>query len=209
MRRRGLTGLGLGPALGALILGCAGVALVARAQLPPQRPRHLSDARWGVAVDLPAGWSVSQRTGYAETVFLLVFPDGSRISLSAEKTSARTAGEILERNRRALAQQGFLGLATLDGPGAWRTLDFEVPGKGDKGDKNDKNDRPEKVRQLYLVRPGSTAGSAISVIVTLTAPTRTFASHLADVAFVVERTTFEAPEPERPSPPSSVRAVQP
>jgi hypothetical protein len=135
-----------------------------------------------------------------------MFPDGSRISLSAEKTSARTAGEILERNRRALTQQGFLGLATTDGPGAWRTLDFELPINADKADKND---RSEKIRQLYLVRPGSTAGSAISVIVTLTAPTRTFASHLGDVAFVVERTTFDAPEPEPPSPPSPGRAAQP
>jgi hypothetical protein len=187
----------------------------ARGEPSSPRPRHLSDARWGVGIDTPPGWSVSQRTGFAETVFLLLFPDGSRISLSAEKTAARSSSEVLETNRRALARQGFGGISTATGPGDWRTLDFEVPQDGGKPPQNDKPraDKPrednreeldhlDRVRQLYLVRPGSgPAGPApgISIVLTLTAPARSFPAHLADLSFVVDRITFEAIAPPAPA----------
>jgi hypothetical protein len=194
----------------------AGGALPARGEPSSPRPRHLSDARWGIGIDTPPGWSVSQRTGFAETIFLLLFPDGSRISLSAEKTAAHSTSDVLETNRRALARQGFGGIATATGPGDWRTLDFEVPQDDSKHPKSnkteakakseDKTDKPrednreeldhlDRVRQLYLVRPGpGPAGPAAgtSVVLTLTAPARSFPAHLADLGFVVERITFEA-----------------
>jgi hypothetical protein len=195
----------------------------ARSQPGPSRPRHLSDARWGIGIDTPPGWSVSQRTGFAETIFLLLFPDGSRISLSAEKTAAHSTSEVLETNRRALARQGFGGISTATGPGDWRTLDFEVPEAGGKHPQPDKPkpDKPQpdkpkpdngeeldhldRVRQLYLVRPGpGPAGPAAgtSVVLTLTAPARSFPAHLADLGFVVERITFEAIAPPAPTGPT-------
>jgi hypothetical protein len=196
-------------------------ALPARGEPSSPRPRHLSDARWGIGIDTPPGWSVSQRTGFAETVFLLLFPDGSRISLSAEKTAAHSSSEVLETNRRALVRQGFGGISTATGPGDWRTLDFEVPEddgkqpqhdkpKTDKADKlredhRDPPDHLDRVRQLYLVRPGSPAGPAAgtSVVLTLTAPARSFGAHVADLGFVVERITFEAPVPPAPAGPTA------
>ncbi len=208
----------------------AGGALPARGEATSPRPRHLTDARWGIGIDTPPGWSVSQRTGFAETVFLLLFPDGSRISLSAEKTAAHSASEVLETNRRALARQGFGGISTATGPGDWRTLDFEVPEDDGKHPQNEhpktdqpktdkpktdkpKTDKPrpddrdppdhlDRVRQLYLVRPGpGPAGPALgtSVVLTLTAPARSFPAHLADLGFVVERITFEAIAPPVPT----------
>src|SRR5436309_1498840 len=47
------------------------------------RDRHFSRARHGIGVEAPAGWTLSQHTGFGDTVVLLLHPDGSRISLSA------------------------------------------------------------------------------------------------------------------------------
>lgn len=159
--------------------------------------RHLTDGRWGIAIDTPPGWSVSQRTGYVQTVFLLQFPDGSRISLSAEKTAARSASELLEPNRLALVKQGFAAVSTAAGPGDWRTLDFDIPNASRKPDKDEHPDPLDKARQLYLLRPGSNPATATSVVLTLTAPARSFAARLPDLAYVAERVAFDAPASPR------------
>jgi hypothetical protein len=150
------------------------------------RARRVSDSRLGISAEVPPGWTIARRTGFAETVFLLLSPDGSRISLSVEKTDLRSTGDLVEQNRRGLSRQGFVVGRATSGPGDWRSIDLDVPSRG------------EKLRQLYQVRSISTERQAL--VLTLVSSASTFAFHGDALAFVIERMTMEDPTPVSTSP---------
>ena len=68
--------------------------------------RHLTSLRHGLAVEAPAGWTLSQHTGYGDTVVLLLHPDGSRISVSAAPTSVPDPATLFDQNRKGLVALG-------------------------------------------------------------------------------------------------------
>ncbi|MEO8214534.1 MAG: hypothetical protein ABI560_15135 [Myxococcales bacterium] len=149
--------------------------------------RRLTSARTGIAVEAPAGWTLSQHSGYSDTVVLLVHPDGSRISVSAAATSARTAEELYNQNRPGLIAQGLVPSVTTSGssapPGPQKSLVVDLGGPG----------RPDRVRQLYLVREIPSGWQAI--VLTLVCGTKAFPSRLSALDFVASRLSFEDPLP--------------
>ena len=159
-----------------LLLGRADVA---RAIGP--RDRHLTSLRHGIAVEAPAGWTLSQHTGYGDTVVLLLHPDGSRISLSAAATTAADAGALYEQNRKGLLAQKLSPGAPQPGSRGFLAVDITTP------------DRPDRLRQLYLVR--STASGKQAVILTLVSRASAFSVHTAALDFVANRLTFDEPTP--------------
>jgi hypothetical protein len=152
----------------------------------PSQARRISDSRLGITAEAPPGWTIARRTGFAETIFLLTFPDGSRISLSAEETAIRSTGELVEQNRQGLSRQGFVVVHSASGPGDWSSLDVDVPSRG------------EKLRQLYQLRLMANKKNQ-ALVLTLVSATKNFSFHDDALSFVVERMTLEDP----PSPPST------
>src|ERR1051325_2992715 len=60
------------------------------------RDRRFASARRGLVIEAPPGWTISEHTGYQETVVLLLHPDGSRISVTAAATTSRDAATLFE-----------------------------------------------------------------------------------------------------------------
>ena len=170
-------------ALGSSLLLAAALSLTspedARAVGP--HDRHLTSLRHGVAVEAPAGWTLSQHTGYGDTVVLLLHPDGSRISVSAAPTSAQDPAALFDQNRKGLVAQKLSPSAPLPGPRGFLAVDITAP------------DRPERLRQLYFVRP--TVGGKQAVILTLIARASALSVHTAALDFVANRLTFDEPAP--------------
>lgn len=155
--------------------------IVSSAQALGPHDRRLTNARLGISVEAPAGWILSQHTGYADTVVLLIHPDGSRISVTAAKTEARDAHALLTQNGRGLAAQGLI--ATPVGPGTRGSLAVDLSAPG----------RPDKMRQLYLVRDVPLGRQAI--VLTLVSETKSFPSRTAALDFVAARLTLDEPLP--------------
>jgi hypothetical protein len=172
------------------IITALALALALRAEplalAVPSQARRMSDSQLGIAAEAPPGWIIARRTGFAETVFLLLFPDGSRISLSAEKTAIHSTAELVEQNRQGLSRQGFVVARSAAGPGAWVSLEVDVPSRG------------EKLRQLYQVR--SLANENQALVLTLVSSAKNFAFHGDALTFVVERMTLENPTPPSATP---------
>lgn len=145
------------------------------------RDRHFSSARLGIGVEAPAGWTLSQHTGFGDTIVLLLHPDGSRISLSAAATAAANSAALLEQNKRGLVAQKLTSSIPQPGPRGFLMIDVATP------------DRPERVRQLYLVRPTPLGNQA--VILTLVARAAAFNEHASALDFVATRLTLEDPAP--------------
>jgi len=143
--------------------------------------RHLTSLRHGLSVEAPAGWTLSQHTGYGDTVVLLLHPDGSRISISAAPTNAPDSAALFDQNRKGLVAQRLTPSAPQPGPRGFLAVDITAP------------DRAERLRQLYFVRP-TTAGKQ-AVIITLVARASALAVHTSALDFVANRLTFDEPAP--------------
>lgn len=153
---------------------CAG-----HAQAVGPNDRRLSSGRTGITVEAPAGWSLSQRTGYSDTVVLLLHPDGSRISISSASTSVRQADQLYQQNRPGLIAQGLT--PTVVGTGARGSLTVDLSATG----------RPDRLRQLYLVRNVPRGQQAI--VLTLATTTKAFEARVAALELVATRLTLEDP----------------
>jgi len=153
---------------------CAG-----RAQAIGPNDRRLSSGRTGITVEAPAGWSLSQRTGYSDTVVLLLHPDGSRISISSASTSVRQADELYQQNRPGLIAQGLV--PTVVGTGARGSLTIDLGSTG----------RSDRLRQLYLVRNVPLGRQAI--VLTLATTAKAFDARVAALELVASRLTLEDP----------------
>jgi len=153
------------------------------------RDRHISDVRHGVSVEAPAGWTLSQHSGYGDTVTVLLHPDGGRISVTAAPTTAADGRALFEENQRGLLAQKMQPGAPQAGPRGFTSVDITVPG------------RPDRLRQLYLVRP--TPQGKQAVILTLVCRDALFAELVSALTFVAER--LELDEPEAPSSSAGLR----
>jgi hypothetical protein len=143
------------------------------------KDRRLTSARAGITIEAPAGWMLSQHTGYRETVALMLHPDGSRISVTAAPTDARDASALFEQSRRGLTAQG-LTLAR-SGPGPRGSVLVDAIASG----------RNEAIRQLYLVRNVPRGRQA--VVLTLVCRTPLLASHGAALDLSLARLGLETP----------------
>lgn len=152
--------------------------------------RHFFSARQGLSVEAPAGWTLSQHTGYGETVVLLLHPDGSRISVTAAPTTARDAASLFEQSRPGLVAQGLAPTGIAAGRRGFLAVDIGgVP------------NHAERIRQLYLVREIPTGRQAI--ILTLVCRAIALPAHASALDFVVDRIGFEDPI----LPPSTARGL--
>jgi hypothetical protein len=144
------------------------------------KDRRFVSAKHGIGVEAPNGWTLSLHTGYPSIVALLVHPNGSRISISVSETTAQTARELVDRNRRGLEAQRLtvtkVAESVRDG--------FAVDARAQV--------RDDQLRQIYLVRalPG---GAHQAIILTLTARADVFATAAASLDLVVARLTLETP----------------
>jgi hypothetical protein len=145
--------------------------------------RHLTSARHGLSIEAPAGWSLSQHTGYGDTVVVLLHPDGSRISVTAAPTRATDARALFEENRKGLVAQRLVPSDPQPGPRGFVVVDL-TSASG-----------PNRLRQLYLVRPTAIGNQA--VVLTLVSKVSTFAEQRSALEFVVTR--LELDDPERPA----------
>jgi len=176
--------------LAALSFGAALLLALPTRALGP-RDRHLSDARHGVSVEAPAGWTLSQHSGYGDTITVLLHPDGGRISVSASPTTALDGRALFEENLKGLLAQKMQPSAPQAGPRGFTSVDITVPG------------RSERLRQLYLVR--ATPQGKQAVILTLVCRDTLFSELTSALAFVAER--LELDEPVLPAPPSGPRTA--
>lgn len=170
-------------ALGSSLLLATALSLTRLSEASAIGPhdRHLTSLRHGLAIEAPAGWTLSQHTGYGDTVVLLLHPDGSRISVSAAPTDARDPATLFDQNRKGLLAQKLSPSAPQPGPRGFLAVDITAP------------DRPERLRQLYFVRP--TAAGNQAVILTLIARASAFSVHTSALDFVANRLTFDEPAP--------------
>src|SRR5260221_11177434 len=105
-----------------LVVALGGARAVANAS----RERRYFNARQGVGVEAPVGWTLSQHTGYPEILCVLLHPDGSRMSLSTAATKAADARALAQQTRRGLEAQH--PVITRLGPGPRRCLLVEARG---------------------------------------------------------------------------------
>lgn len=152
----------------------------AQAWAASPKDRRFVSARHGVGLEAPSGWTLSLHTGYPSIVALLIHPNGSRISLSISETTAQTARELVDRNRRGLEAQKLsvtrVGESVRDG--------ISVDARAQA--------RDEHLRQIYLVRP-LPGGAHQAIVLTLTAREDVFATAAASLDLVLARLTLETP----------------
>lgn len=148
--------------------------------------RRLTHVRSGISVEAPSGWSLSQHTGFADTIVLLLHPDGSRISVSAAGTDLRNADGLFKQNRPGLIAQGLTPTVVAPGPRGSLAVDLSAsPGSGAAAGRSD------RMRQLYLVRDVPRGRQAI--VLTLVTSTSSFAARASALEFVATRLTFDDP----------------
>ena len=141
--------------------------------------RRMTNVRFGISVEAPAGWTLSQHTGYTDTVVLFIHPDGSRIAVTAAATTARDANALYEENRPGLVAQGLAPTPVGSGVrGSW-AVDLDATGRSDK------------MRQLYLVRDVPLGRQAI--IFTLVSAGKVFPARLLALDFVATHLTLDDP----------------
>jgi hypothetical protein len=156
-----------------------GATLAASVAGAATRERRFFSARYGVGVDAPTGWTISQHTGYPSILVLLLHSNGSRISVSAAATPAADARALAEQNRRALEVQHLSIAKSAPGPRSGVLVEARNP-------------HGDELRQLYLVRalPNNTRQA---VVVTLVAKTDTLAAAAPGFEWVVAHLSLEAP----------------
>jgi len=157
------------------------------------RERRLHRSSPGVAVEAPDGWGFSTQTGYPAVLFLLVHPDGSKLSVSLARTRASQSAAFADQNRAALRASHFRFLAEAEGPRGGRRFDLRPEGTTNQW-----------VRQLYFIRPPATAPSPSDrnegkttsslnegVVVTLVTTDDLLAVHAHNLETLVESLTFD------------------
>jgi hypothetical protein len=166
-----------------------GATLVASLAGAATRDRRFFSARYGVGIDAPTGWTISQHTGYPSILVLMLHPNGSRISVSAAATPATDARALAEQNRRALEVQHLS--ITKSAPGARNGVLVEA-----------RNPRGDELRQLYIVRalPNNTRQA---VVITLVAKTDTLAAAAPGFEWSVAHLALEAPTGTDEAPPDA------
>lgn len=167
------------PALIACTCLAAALLLTPFARALGPRDRHLTDVRHGVSVEAPAGWTLSQHSGYGDTVTVLLHPDGGRISVTASSTNAADGRALFEENQKGLLAQKMQPGAPQAGPHGFTSVDITVPG------------RTDRLRQLYLVRPTPQGKQAL--ILTLVCRDTLFAELVSALTFVAERLELDDP----------------
>jgi hypothetical protein len=148
------------------------------------RDRRLTNLAAGIAVEAPAGWTLSQHTGYRDTVVLLLHPDGSRISVTAAMTPARTAAELFRQNLPGLSASGMRVLASVLGARGALIVDLGPTAA---------SDRNERLRQSYLVR--EVPGGWQAIVLTLVCRDGVFAARAPALDFVQTRMSLDEPTP--------------
>lgn len=158
--------------------GATAVPAAARAASP--KDRRFASAKLGIGLEAPSGWTLSLHTGYPNIIALMLHPNGSRISISVSETTASTARELVDRNRRGLEAQKLA--VTRVGATVRDAMVLEARAQG----------RDDHLRQIYLVRPLS-ASTRQAVVVTLTARTEVLATAAASLDVMFARMTLETP----------------
>lgn len=153
----------------------------AKAALGP-RDRRLTNLAVGLSVEAPAGWNLSQHTGYRDTVVLLLHPDGSRISVNAAPTRHRTASDLFNQNLRGLTSSGMKVLSSAPGPRGALLVDLGPPPSHGSG---------ERLRQAYVVR--EIPGGLQAIVLTLVCREAVCAGRTPALEFVLTRMTFDDP----------------
>jgi hypothetical protein len=146
------------------------------------RDRRLTNVALGISVEAPAGWTLSQHTGYRETVVLLLHPDGSRISVNAAATPHRTVADFLKQNLRGLSASGVQVLSSTPGARGALMVDLAAPAGSKSG---------ERLRQAYLVR--EIPGGWQAIVLTLVCREAIFSSRTPALDFVLNRMTLDEP----------------
>jgi len=166
------------------------------------RERRLHKAAFGLSVEAPAGWGFSTQTGYPAVAFLLLHPDGSRLSVSVTKTHASSSAAFVEENVPALRLAHFAVVRASDTTNGARLLELK-PEKGSS-----------LVKQIYAVRRNeeskgasrdggssgaggtTTALSNDGLVVTLTTQEGLASAHDGDLFNLAASVTFDdAPQP--------------
>jgi len=146
------------------------------------RDRRLTNLAVGLSVEAPAGWTLSQHTGYRDTVVLLLHPDGSRISVNAASTPHRTTTELLNQNLRGLTASGMKVLSSSPGPRGAVLVDVAAPPS---------HGSEERLRQVYLVREVPAGRQAI--VLTLVCRASVCGDRTPALDFVLTRMAFDDP----------------
>jgi len=171
----------------ALIAAAIGISVAAAAFADTTRSgsgkeRRYFSARYGVGIEAPPGWTLSQHTGYPTVLVALVHPGGSRISLAVDRTNVKDAGALVDQSKAGLVAQG-LNVERI-GPGAHNGVQLEARAA----------QRNQALRQLYIVRSvGAPADPKQAVVVTLTTPLGDLAAASGPFDWVLAHLTFEAP----------------
>ena len=164
------------------------------------RERRLHKAGLGLSVEAPPGWGFSTQTGYPAVAFLLLHPDGSRLSLSVTKTHASSSAAFVEENVPALRLAHFVVVRASDTTNGARLLELK-PEKGSS-----------LVKQIYAVRrseegkggshdagssgTGATASANDGLVVTLTTQEGLASAHDGDLFILAGSVTFDdVPQP--------------
>jgi hypothetical protein len=153
------------------------------------KDRRYVSARHGISVETPTGWTLSTHTGFPNVLVLLLHPDGSRISLAVSETTATTARELADSNRRGLEVQGMKVVNVR--AGARDGVEIEALSAA----------RAETVIQLYLVRALAPAEQRQAVIISLITATSSLATHRPALDQVVAKLGLNPlPEAAAPAP---------
>jgi hypothetical protein len=143
--------------------------------------KRIFDARRGVGIEAPPGWTLSQHTGYPNIIAVLVHADGSRISIAAAPTAAKDAPALAEENRAGMAAQKLAVTRVAAGPRGGVLVEARA------------TERAEIVRQLYIVRAMERATTRQAIVVTLVAHPDHLASAGPAFDWVLGRLELEAP----------------
>ena len=156
------------------------------------RDRRLTNLAAGISIEAPAGWTLSQHTGYRDTIVLLLHPDGSRISVTAALTPAHTTAELFRQNLPGLSASGLRVVSSVAGPRGSLTVDLGPGTEAPRG---------QRLRQSYLVR--EVAGGWQAIVLTLVCSEAVFDARNPALDFVLTRMGLDEPTP----PASETRAL--
>ena len=187
MRRRSIV------TLAALVVAIAGAVAVGAAGgasgATTAKDRRYVSARYGITVEAPTGWTMSTHTGFPNVLVLLLHPDGSRISVAVSDTTAASARELADSNRRGLDVQGLKVVNVR--AGARDGVEIEALSAA----------RAETVVQIYLVRAVTSAGPRQAVIVSLITATAALATQRPALDQVIAKLGLNpVPEPASTAP---------
>jgi hypothetical protein len=154
------------------------------------KERRYFNARLGVGLEAPTGWSLSLHTGYGNVLATLLHPGGSRISLAVDRTKAKDAAALAADSRPGLAAQGMTVDRVAPGPRGGVLLEARLAR------------RSQALRQLYVVRDLDAArGDRQAVVLTLSTSAAELAAASPSFDWAIAHLDLEAPvhPDEKPS----------